>query len=733
MFLSLLQKHRLAALCLIALLLGLSIYALPQLRFDFSIGPLLEGNGDQKQALEAFQEAVPSRRVDLICAVEWREPITGSELSQLGQLSKGLLALNQVASVFSLAEAPVVQSRAGLPVQVLFRDLVGDGSALEQARSHPLFLGSLLSEDGRSAAIYVGMPPSQDVAVHELGRAAVQQFLADHAVHTVQGARVRLLGGPVVQHAITTLMSRDVVQGVALEALLFALLLPLLFRTVRGTLIPLLTILSAVCLCSGMLVLLGLHISIIDLAVPGLIMIIGLCDAVHMLERFEEALREGLSKPASLVRMMSKVGPACLYTSITTGLGFASLAASSHPSVRAFGLKAALAVLVTFATVITLLPICLSFWPVTGAVRKPALPWVRHLSYGRPRITLLLFGALTLVSLLGASRVKVNSHWLEELSDEEPAVVDLHWFEQHFRPLLTLDVDLRGSLDSPEGFRALERLRVELLAEEEIAGCESYHDWIREVMNATGTISDQQITAGAGLLKLAGDRFPTHVATRDFRQGRMSFNIGDVGSERVFELIAKVDQLATLLPAGVTADVVGYMSMAHESSKSVVVTILRSFLLSLLAISLFIMLIYRSPRIGLISILPNLLPILVTLGLNGWLGIDLRIGIVMIYSVGLGLAVDDSIHLLTRYVQERADQPALGVRDCLLRSLKGTGRALIITSLILMIGGLCYLPSDFQSLKDIGLLLSVLIMTALLADLFLLPLLIQWTSRSKET
>jgi hypothetical protein len=164
-----------------------------------------------------------------------------------------------------------------------------------------------------------------------------------------------------------------------------------------------------------------------------------------------------------------------------------------------------------------------------------------------------------------------------------------------------------------------------------------------------------------------------------------------------------------------------------------VVTILRSFLLSLLAISLFVTVIFRSPRIGVVSVLPNVLPILATLGVNGWLGIDLRIGIVMIYAVGLGLAVDDSIHLLTRYKQERAERPELGVREGLLRSLRGTGRALVITSLILLVGGLCYLPSDFQSLKDIGVLLSVLILTALLADLFLLPLLIQWTSRRRES
>ena len=126
------------------------------------------------------------------------------------------------------------------------------------------------------------------------------------------------------------------------------------------------------------------------------------------------------------------------------------------------------------------------------------------------------------------------------------------------------------------------------------------------------------------------------------------------------------------------------------------------------------------------------LPILVALGLNGWLGIPLRIGIVMIYSLGLGLAVDDTIHLVTRFFQERKENPGLSNRECLLRSLRVTGKALIVTSLILSVGCLCYLPSEFRSMRDVGTLLNAVIIAALVCDLFLLPHLIERVFRRKS-
>src|SRR5690606_17323267 len=166
---------------------------------------------------------------------------------------------------------------------------------------------------------------------------------------------------------------------------------------------------------------LGSTLSILDLAIPGLITIIGLCDAVHLMHRFEAELSSGLARDAALRRALERVGLACLQTSVTTGLGFLSLLVSDHDAVRAFGWKASLSVAVTFVTVVIVLPLALSAWPIRRVSAPPRVP-PRFLRVGRPAKPLLAAAAVLALSLAGATRVVVDSRWLEELPPDAPAV-----------------------------------------------------------------------------------------------------------------------------------------------------------------------------------------------------------------------------------------------------------------------------------------------------------------------
>lgn len=692
----------------------------PGVRFDFSIEPLIQGGAEQIARVEEFARVVPPETPDLTLAAEWPHPVGGAELGLLAEVEAALDALPEVESTLSLSSISVAVPRAGLPVPVSFRELVGDRTALEVGREHPLLLGTLLARQGRAAAIHIRLAATESPESKELGRQAVMRQLAefDSALPDV-----RLIGGAVVQREMSDLMRRDVLRGLLLEALVFLVLLPLLFRSLRGTVLPFIAILAAVLLNVGAHLLLDSTVSIIEVAIPGLIVIIGLCDAVHMMQRFEDAL-EHRSWNDSIREMMDRVGVACLFTSFTTGIGFLSLALATHPAVRTFGIKAAVAVLITFSTVVVVLPIGLSLWP--RAWRRPiSRGWSLSIRYGRPRLTVLLFGLLLLASILGAARVAAEARWLEELPEENVAVADLRWFEERFDPFLAMEVRIAGDLDDPTIFRAVERLEREFNSSAGIVGSESYTHWVRELLGNPTELGDAQIRAGLGFLSLSGELFPHHLVNSDFSTGRLAFRTGDTGTRRFAELSREVARIADSLPDGLSAEVAGYALMATESTLDIILTMLRSFLLSLAAITLFVSLIYRSWRIGLASVLPNLLPILVALGVNGWLDIPLRIGIVMIYSLGLGLAVDDSIHLLTRFVQERRDNPAGSIQDALQRSLAGTGKALLVTSIILVAGCLCYLPSEFRSMNDVGLLLSVVVVSALLADLFLLPVIVE--------
>ncbi|MEE9393039.1 MAG: MMPL family transporter [Planctomycetota bacterium] len=712
------EQRRFVILGLLAVILIYAATTVSRLQFDFSILPLIEANDEVRRAVDQFDADVPFQSFDQIVTLTWPAPIKGDQLAGIEQKLRALETDPAVASVFSIFRCPLVEPATFPPRLRSFRDEVGSGDPLAVARRHPLVMQKLFAADGHSLALFV------TAAERANEKAPNFQAQLESKIDRLFPSDVtrRFVGGAAANDAMVGYMKRDLGRGLLIQFVLFSILLPFVFRSLRGAFIPLFCVLSA----DLMAVMIAVHtktvVGLIDLAVPGIIAMIGICDAIHMLHHFEEAIRQGQSKSQALRAMMRRVGPACFFTSLTTAIGFLSLLVAEHHAVRTFGVKASCAVLMTFVMVMTLLPALLSVWPVKSAA-LPRIPGLRKLGYGRPRLTYGLFALLVLVSVVGIQRLVIDSRWLEEMPQDDPAVQNLSWFEQNFAGLLSLDVRLTGNLDDGAAILAVDRFQQSVLALPGIRGGESYVDWIKEATGQPQPFRAQEAQLGASYLKLAKNWFPAHTVNPDFRTGRMTFYTADDGTLKFFARRDAINRLAVELPPGVKAEVAGYMVMAHESSRLVVTTMLQSFLVSLLAITLLIVVIYRSWRIGLISIVPNTIPILVALGLNGWLGLPLRIGIVMIYSLGLGLAVDDTIHILTRFRQEQARNPKERPRVFLTRALRSSGAALITTSMILFLASATWLPSEFSSLRDTGILLGTIVVVALVADLFLLPLL----------
>ena len=719
-----LLRYRIGLSAVFAAALLASAVLLPRVQIDLSIIPLLEANQTARDEVLEFEGRFPQDGVDIPIVLEWPETIGQAELEELARLGRSIETLPHASTVASLATTRVVSERDGRPQVDLFLEVQRGRSALERVANHPLLAGTLLSRDGRSAALLV--TSDLEAGVPERGEflAAVEALLAEETDFPV---RVHVLGGTIVERTMNGHIRRDMVQSILIETLFFVFLLPILFRTLRGMVLPLFVVGSAVVLNFGFMAISGRAITSLGIAIPGLIVIIALCDAIHMMHRFEEAFSRTGDKFGSIVEMMKNVGQACVYTSLTTALGFFSLVVARHAAVRDFAVSITIGVGFAFITVIAVLPLALSFWPV----RRPkpgGLAVLDRLSYGKLRLTLGVFGLVLALSAIGISRVVVDSSWLGELPANDPVVQDLVWYESNFQGLLTLEAEVEGALDTYEAFQAVERLRDRMLREEGITGAETYADWIHEMAGhpVDGDKIDEATWARAlALLRLTGDAFPRHIVTPEFSHARLILRTRDLGTKRYLELQDTLAREAAGIADGLHARTAGYSQMAHESNQLVVTTMAQSLAVSLAAISLFIALAYRSVRLAIISIVPNLLPIVVALGVSGWFGIHMRIGVLMVFCAGIGLAVDDSIHLITRFLEERRAAPDVSIGEHLHRSLRSTGKALVITTAVLAAGALSFLPSSFQSMSDVGVLLTTIVVSALIADLFVFPHLLE--------
>ena len=697
-------------------------------QMSFSLLPILRGDEEATAKVEKFQAEVPPFDDYQLFCVEFPRLIEQKELTEIEALARHLETDKRVFDVTSLADIKVVVKTLSLPVPTPFAKTLQKGEcALSAASRHSLLERRLISADGKSVTFLVREnaddPDSNQELLRWLEKESRAQLGPDVAV--------RFIGDEIYKRQMKTYMGADLKRSLLIELLVFAIFLPLIFRTLRGIVIPLTTVAAAQLFCMALLVLNDIPIGLIDLAVPGIITMITVCDAVHMIHRFEEGMLKGMSRNEAIIDMMRSIGPACLFTSLTTAIGFISLQVARHPAVRDFGVKASISVLIAFLAIITIIPTCLAFWPVRHGVMAK-IPGFAKLGYGRRKLSLTIFGAVLIFSIIGIGKLNIDSHWLEEMPMEEPLIADLVWYEKNFSGIMTFDLRVSGQLDTKGHFDAIENFQERLLSEPGINKAESYTHWVREVLSASQPLDETEIRTGLKFLAMNEEIFPNHAINPNLKVGRLSFLTDDFGTNRFLELRDLVDELNRELPSGLDVEVEGFMEMAHEASRLIVTTMLESFLISLLAISLLIASIFKSLRMGLVSILPNVFPIIVALGMNGWLDINLRIGIVMIYSLGLGLAVDDTIHLITRFRQERQAEPFGDRRKHILHSIRGCGPALVTTSIVLAVGSLSYLPSSFRSLRDVGVLLTTIVITALLADLWVLPHLLELAGKNKE-
>ncbi len=702
-------RFRYLVLLIWLVVLGVAVSRLPSFRLDTSIHPLLEATTEQRAAVRDFRRALPPLRGNLLCAVEWDHLIGQAELEALAEFDARARGNEAVGRVFSLGSMMVIDRQAGMPMPTLFREAGRDQTALERVTRHPMFAQWLLSEDGKAAVVVMLLrKPTQ--------MRAVMAELRDAAP---PGTVLHFFAGRMVNETVRATMLHDLGRGLVVEILTIGLLMAFLFRTVRGVVISLGTPCIAVVLFAGLSAPFG-SLSIIEIAVPGLLLVIGLCDAIHLVCAFEETRRTVPDRHEAVVVTMDHVGSACLWTSVTTAIGFLSLLTADHAAVRDLARTAAAGVGLAFTVVITLVPLLLALWPVRSASATTSrLTGVTRAMGTKPVRALAL--VFLVVSSAGVSRLSINSRWLEELPADGEAVRALNWYEDRIGGLLKIELHVTGPVTEPNSIRALEKLQATVLREEGVTRCESFTLAIREVTGLSPDVTDAEFAWAAGVLAMAGQLFPRHLLTEDLSQARLCFAARDMSTNRYLHLKQVLEAEAEKLPAGLAAEVAGYELMAHESSRLVVTTMLRGFALTLAAVCVLIGIIFRSWRAGVISVLPNAVPILSALGVTGWLGIDLRIGVVMVFCVGVGLAVDDTIHLLQRFVCESRLRPDAPVGERVDTSLRFTGSALFVTSAVLLLGALCHLPAGLRSLRETGIILAVIVSVAYIADVAFLP------------
>ncbi len=691
-----------------------------------------------------------------------------------------------ITQVDSLINARWTQgTEDALRVQELFEEWPEDEGELaairDRALANPLYEDVLLSRDGRYTAIALELDTYSssestdlssiaddfDATVDASGRqplltgeeilAAVGSVREVMARHVGPDFPLYLGGGPVIEERLNHTMGADFIRFLGLSILAAVVILFVLFRRISGALLPLGIVLLSLFGTLGLCAWVGIPLSLTSQIIPSLLLAVGIGDSVHILVIFFQNLERGDPKEEAIASALGHSGLAVLMTSVTTAAALLSFRSAELRPVEALGFVAPVGILLALIYTATFLPAMLAVLPISPKGRRVGraawldrfLAGCSRISTQRPWAVVGVSIAILTASLLGATQLRFSHNPLNWFPADAPIRKSMEVMNQQMRGGITLEVlfetDRENGLHEPAllaKMEALQRSNESLHTDDIFIGKSiSIVDVIKEIHQALNenrpdyrrVPDDRQLIAQELLLfESSGSDDLEDFTDSLFSTGRMTLRAPYADAIQYGPFVRRIEQeYAERIGGDARVAVTGLMPLLMRTFGAMTLSMSRSYVLALVIIAPLMMIFLASVRLGMLSMFPNLLPIVMTLAIMGVGGFPLDAFTVLIGSIALGLAVDDTIHFMHgfhRYYARSGDS-AEAVR----LTLATSGRALLVTTLVLCCAFLVFTSGELNSLFDFGFLTSATLAFAFLADVLLAPALMVLVTRSGDS
>ncbi len=579
----------------------------------------------------------------------------------------------------------------------------------------------------------------------------VREFLEKE--HVEHGIEYKLTGSAIMDADIYRDTRSDLFINTALVYLLVGVFLAYTIRNVAGTLFPLALVFGTVLLNRTFFHFLHWEENSLATIVPLVLTAVGIADSVHIVVQFFEIRGQGTDARESARETVRRMFKPCLLTSITTAVGFLSLLTAPLAPLQEMGVLTGIGVGIAFLLSVTVLPAALSFLPgdYAGYTRRRAgsplvrfIHWVPGFVGRRPGPILALGALVSIVAGVGFFRLEVESNAIDFFRKDDPIRVVSEYIQDNVGGVGTLEVVVtaqeEGGIRDPELLRAMDDLDSWLTSRPLITDAYSVVEYLKEINRAMNDGDPERyrvpqssdLTAQYLLLYGASSPASGLESLIDITQtqARVGSRVRFAGSSEYREEIKELRRfLDTRMPEGVRAEPTGLMMLYKNMGDYIVTSQVRSFLAALVVITLTMGIAFRSWRIGLLSMIPNVWPIAFTLGLMGWIGARLDMVNAMVAAIAIGIAVDDTVHFLSRFIEAR--RAGQDPQTAIAGAFRVSGKAIVYTTVILLAGFGVIMRSQFLPTATFALLCCSSILMALVADFFILPALLILLSRDR--
>lgn len=737
-------KFRWVTLLVLGLITGFFIYQMKFVEMDTSTENLFREGDSSLQIYNEFKEIFGNDQFVYII-FETDDFFQEDTVRLIEKLSRNLeKSVPFVEEVKCLVNVEYVEGLANeILVYELMEDFPETPDEMEivrrKALKKPALVNYLISSDGKTSGIFLEMEVTEKD--EDLNKVApkVQDILSKPEYSTL---KYHVVGMPILNYEMHRIGNQEGRQFGIFSLGLELLILLIIFRSLRGIVAPLLVVILSLIWTIGTIGLLGWKLTFVFVIIPPLIIAVGICDSVHVISEFNTLNNRLHNRREALVNALSLVGLPCLLTSLTTAIALFSFLAVDIRPIRELGVYCGFAFIFAFIISITLVPILLSFGKADTLTRTKSngndmyhrfLRGIGRINQKYPKWVVCIFALLTSISLFGIAQVKIEANVVKSLHKSLPIRQAIEFVDSRMGGSMSIEVIVDTGKDNGitdiKVLRQIESIQQFLDLQPMVMKTSSVISLLKELRQVFHrensefhTLPDTSLQIAQYLLlyEQSGGKTLDKLVSFNYSKARITAQVKQVGSTECVKMLqvlkefvnTKIDPTLNIKYTGSMAWFATFFDYLQKGQ-------IKSFTIALILIASMMILVLRSVKLGLISMMPNLFPVIVGLGVAGFWGIPLDFFVMLVGSIIIGIAVDDTIHFFLRY--RRIFNKCGNYDNAMLGVIESVGRPIMFTSVILVVGFLVSTSSVDLGIVNFGIISAIAIFAAMIGDLFLAP------------
>ncbi|MGB0185692.1 MAG: efflux RND transporter permease subunit [Flavobacteriaceae bacterium] len=758
----LILRNRILILILIGVGTGLMMAQWNKMRFTYTEANLLPDRHPTNLEYNTFLDVFGEEGNIIVLGVKDSTLLTVEKLNAWNRFSKSFGENENIEAIITLQDLKKLiknQKNQQFDFEPIINDSIRTNNELKELQrslsfDFPFYDDVLYNKESKAIRTIIYLKKSI------VNTSARKEFILDELVPKIEtferntNLNVRASGMPYVR----TLNSQNIIDEIEVfilaAILITSLIFYLFFRSYRATFISMIVVVIGVMWTFGILGFLEYEITVLTALIPPLIIVIGVPNCIFLINKYQHEVNKHGNKAKSLQRVITKVGNATLMTNTTTASGFATFVITQSKLLTEFGTVASLSIMAIFILCLLIIPIIYSFMPMPKEKHLEHLnkrwinrlgDWIEH-TVKHKNIAIYSISLILLVtSIIGIYQIKTSGSLLEDMPKSAEFFEDIEFYEQEFNGVMPLEILIdtkrkKGVLkrSTLKRMDALEELIVEIpelskpisivglvkyAKQAFYNGNPKYYQLPTAQENSFILSYAKNTTNDVSLLKNYVDSTGQYARITTFMKNAEIEKMERI-EERLKEKIEKIfpkDRYEVKLT--------GKAFLFQKGTRFLIRNLILSLALAIVLISLFMAYMFRSFRMIIISLIPNLLPLLVTAGMMGYLGVPIKPSTILVFSIAFGISVDDTIHFLAKYRQELLANH-WRIKKSIFAALRETGVSMFYTSIVLFFGFSVFITSNFGGTVALGALISGTLLLAMMANLLLLPVLLLSLERS---